>query len=120
MTVADVARALGGFTYRVGREDELQAGIAAALTQRGIVHERERHLGRAGRVDFYLSEDRIGIEAKTAGSLAVVARQLIGYMEHADIAGLVLVTRRLAAAPERDEILGKPFAVVYVGAGRAF
>jgi len=93
-------------------EDELQGGIAAALDAAGIVARREVVLsdGRS-RIDL-LTDDRIGIEVKVAGSWANVVRQLTRYAKCDDVDELVLVTTRVAHHNIPADLEGKPVHLI--------
>ncbi len=94
-----VAAALRAVRYSWSCEEELQAGIAEALTAAGFLDfEREADLGRGGRLDFLDRAAGIGVEVKTQGSPAAVARQLLRYLALPEITGLVLVTSRRQVA----------------------
>jgi hypothetical protein len=104
--VADVAAAIRSFNFRYGDEDQLQAGLAEALTGAGYDVQREVRLSATDRIDLLI--DRVGVEVKVAGSSARVARQLTRYAKH-DLAGLVLVTNKLRHSPPE---LSMPVEVV--------
>jgi hypothetical protein len=93
----DVARLLRSRRFTFIGEAELQGAIATLLGQEGIVFERERQLGAAGRIDFYLPDTALGIEVKVEGSPSAVARQLMRYAEHDEIRQILLVTSRARA-----------------------
>lgn len=93
-------------------EDELQAGIAAALTAAGITVRREVVLSdERSRIDL-LTDDRVGIEVKIAGSWANVVRQLTRYAKCTDIDELVLVTTRVAHHHIPAVLEGKPVHLI--------
>lgn len=105
-TVADV---LARSRFRFACEDDLQAGIAAALTVAGITVEREVRLDGHSRID--LLTDRVGIEVKTAGRADAVLRQLRRYADSDRVDALILVTTR-ARHRVPGVLNGKPVAVV--------
>lgn len=106
--------ALAANTYRFATEDELQRGIAAALTNAEIPFEREVRLGLPDRIDFLCGD--VGIEVKIGGGISALTRQLSRYADSERIAALVVVTSRnqhRVQLPRR--INDKPIAVVVVG-----
>jgi hypothetical protein len=76
-------------------ENSLQSGISQVLAAAGIDHEREVSLSRRDRIDVLLGDSGIGIECKVKGSPNQTAAQLIRYLGHDRIQGLILVTSRL-------------------------
>jgi len=103
---ATVAAAIRSFRFRYGDEDQLQEGLAEALSGAGFEVQREVRLNAEDRIDLLV--DRVGVEVKVAGSTARVARQLARYAKH-DLAGLVLVTNKLRHSPPE---LSMPVEVV--------
>lgn len=95
-TAWSVAEAIRRFDFHYGDEDQLQRGLASALSSAGFEVEREVRLGRGERIDLLV--DLIGVEVKVKGSSAQVGRQLVRYARH-DLDGLVLVTTKLRHAP---------------------
>lgn len=110
VTGADVAAAitLAHFVYRA--EDQLQEGIAAALTAAGMPVTREVRLTARDRVD--LLTGRVGVEVKVAGAADAVLRQLQRYATSDRIDELVLVTTRAHHRALPTQIGGKPLTVI--------
>lgn len=112
-------QALRHHRYRFASEEELQAGVEFVLWEAGIIFRREADLGAGGRIDF-ITEDRVGIEVKTEGSPAAVARQLVRYAQVPSVRSLILVTSRaghwMRIGPLRS-MLGTPVEVVRVNRG---
>lgn len=108
----DIVRILERAQLAHVHEDELQAGIAAALDTAGIVVRREVVLsdGRS-RIDL-LTDDHIGIEVKVAGTWANVVRQLTRYAKCDDVDELVLVTTRVAHHHIPADLEGKPVHLI--------
>jgi hypothetical protein len=99
-------------------ELELQTLIASVLTEEGIAFDRERRLGAAGVIDFYVPAARVGIEVKVDGSPAFVRRQLMRYAGSAEISELLLVTTRAPHLSLRGGSLqGKSLHVVQIVGG---
>lgn len=107
---------LAGYRIRFGTEEQMQADAAAALESECYEFEREYQLGKAGRIDFYLPVERIGIECKTDGSASAVLAQLLRYAGHEAFLSLLLVTRRRTHMLAVNELSDKPFAALWVGA----
>jgi hypothetical protein len=90
------------YRYLIGSETGLQRGLERVLTDHAIEFVREHNLGADyGRIDFYLPQDKYGIELKVKGSRSEVLRQLHRYAQSPDISALILITgrARLAFAP---------------------
>ena len=90
--LARLAAALSGRRIDCTTEDRMQACVAQALAEAGIPHEREVILSPRDRIDLYALG--CGIECKIEGSMSDVTRQVIRYLGHERIAGLLLVTGR--------------------------
>ena len=118
LTPFNVAQMLSNYRIRFVDEIEFQDGIAMALRDHSIGHQREYRLTPHDRLDFFLTEEAIALEVKIKGRAAEVLRQLERYAAHADVSGLVLVTtRRLQAVQMPERINGKPLAVACIGGG---
>jgi hypothetical protein len=89
----DLMRLLCRYRFSYSNEEELQQGIAAALTAGGFEFKREVHLNARDRIDFLVGE--VGLEVKVEGNLAAVTRQLHRYAECPKISALILVTTRM-------------------------
>lgn len=114
-TVADVVEVVRRHRFRHATENELQAGLAAALGAGGYRVVREARLSARDRIDLLV--DTIGVEVKIAGVPRDVDRQLLRYAQSARITGLVLVTNRARHRPP-VELNGKPVAIAsLLGAG---
>jgi hypothetical protein len=118
MTPDEIATMLRGYKFRFVDEMELHDGIAMALRDHGIRHQREFRLTGHGRLDFFLTDEAIALEVKIKGRAANVLRQLERYAANAAISGLVLcTTRRLHAHQMPASINGKSLATALVGGG---
>jgi hypothetical protein len=95
------------FTYR--DEGQLQNGLAGVFTDQGVVAEREVRLASRDRIDFLVG--RIGVEVKTRGQVAAVARQLQRYASSDRIDALLLVTAVARHLTLPATIGGKPLVV---------
>lgn len=113
MTTAEVAQALGRVAYRFSNEAELQEGLAIALSQAGIVHQREVVLTKRDRIDFLLTGG-LGIEVKIDGSISALTRQLFRYAELPQITALVVVVGKNTLGNLPPAINGKPVHVVRI------
>jgi len=112
-TALYIATKLDGFKFHFNSERDLQQGIAIVLSS--FLHldwKPEVKLSRIDRIDFLVG--KIGIEAKTGGSLAAVTRQLFRYAARPEISELVLVTTKASHRTLPNEINGKPLFVVYL------
>lgn len=92
---ADLARlgaALAGQRIDCTTEERMQVRIAELFELAGIPCEREVRLSAHDRIDLLALG--CGIECKIDGSSTQVTRQVIRYLEHPRIAGLLLVTGR--------------------------
>lgn len=95
--------------FHYADEDQLQAGLAAALRDAGFEVEREVRLDGRSRIDLLV--EGVGIEVKVAGKADAVRRQVDRYLADDRIEGLVLVTTR-ARHWLPPKINGKPVRVV--------
>ena len=119
-TAETVATVIASHRYRFNREDQLQEGVAAALTSCGFTVAREVALTGADRIDMlvgrtYLPGGSVGVEVKLRGGVADVGRQLLRYAHSPLIDELVLVTPKPAHAAFHHTIGGKPLHVVVIG-----
>lgn len=114
-TVEQVLSALQGLALTHANEDEMQRGIAEALSAAGIAFEREQAVGRYGRIDFALG--RVGIECKVAGPASRVYRQLAGYLDSGEFDAIVLATTKRSHAVMRLTLSGRHIRVVVFDGG---
>ena len=75
-------------------ENRLQLGLADVFAKRMISCEREVVLTAGERIDFLLDHG-IGLECKVKDSPSSVAGQMIRYVQHDRIQGLILVTTKV-------------------------
>lgn len=87
-------------------ERALHNAIEEILSQSGFRAVHEYSLDRKNRIDFFIPEYGIGIEAKVNGSIADIERQLARYAEFERVREIVVVTTRLFKYP--DTLCGKP------------
>jgi hypothetical protein len=103
----------------VGHRDEyvLQRHLGAVLPSYA---RREVDLGDAGRIDFMVRCRTlphvldVGVEVKVDGGADAVLRQLATYLEHPDVAGIVLVTTKAAHRGLPRELHDKPIEIVWL------
>jgi hypothetical protein len=108
-TLDTVVRLLSGQRFNFVSEDDLQIGIAEALSE--LSPEREVILGGAGRIDFLVGA--VGIEAKIKGGISAITRQLVRYAGHDRIEALVVVTAKEQHRLQiPGELGGKPVRIV--------
>lgn len=115
----EIMTLLESWRYAFVDEDDLHEGIAMMLDLAGETYKHEYRIGHAGRIDFYLSGRKIGIEVKvgrSGGGPSAVIEQLVGYADHPDIEGLIVVTTRMAMKTLPSTLRGKPLGVVVLWA----
>jgi len=117
MNVIEIVKALRQYRIRFGTEAFMHADVARVLNQLDQLHVCEEPLSAADRIDFYLPDTHCGIECKVAGGPSEVLAQLLRYANSPSIEHLILVTSRRTHQFEQTTLAGKPFAVVYCGAG---
>lgn len=115
---ASVAAAIAIHDYRYSNEDDLQAGLAAALTAVGYTVEREVRLSPVDRIDLVV--DRVGVEVKVAAAGRVtptdrVLTQLARYAASGRVDALLLVTTSHRHTTLPDRVGGVPLTVHVVG-----
>jgi hypothetical protein len=108
VTVAfrDIERAIVTRRFAFSSEEDLQAGIAVALTEEGLPFQREVVLSPHDRIDF-LCPDGLGIEVKVGWSISALTRQLHRYAQLEAIAALVVVVTQTRLLNLPLEISGK-------------
>lgn len=106
--------------YRLPVSDEIGCHDALQLIfeRHDIRFQREHVLGEAfGRIDFFLPEQRTGLEVKVRGSVSDVTRQLLRYAQCPAIERLVLVTGRTRLGQLPATLAGKSVSVVTIWEG---
>jgi hypothetical protein len=105
-TAAELAQLISchRFTYR--DEQQLHDGLAALFAAQQVPVQREAPLSSSDRIDFLAG--RVGIEVKTHGPPATVARQLQRYAGSDRIDALVLVTAVARHSQLPATLGGKP------------
>lgn len=130
ITVGELSIRLPQYRWPFGVERDFQNAVAEWLTREGVTFEREYSTGH-GPIDFYLPDNRIGLELKVKGSPAAVLRQLQRYAQSDAIDALVLLTGKatlkcMATADGSSDrrrgtidyrLNGKPVTVVSTWAG---
>lgn len=94
--VEQVLAVLRSTSFSWATEDDLQRGVHAALTERGMQPRREVRFGPQNRIDLVV--DRVGIEIKVAGTIGNLTRQVIRYAGVDDLDAIVVVTSRAGFA----------------------
>ena len=108
-----ILQLLRQFRFRYCTERELQEGVGEALWTSDIPFEREYRLpGSAGRIDFFLQAQCLGIEIKVQGGHSDVARQMHRYALCPKIKSLILLTTRKKHEALQGTINGKTLDVV--------
>ncbi len=100
---------LSQFRFNYGCEDDLQCGIAQVLSSSQFEFVREHRISALDRLDFLVDGD-IAIETKIGGSAASLMRQVSRYAEHAEIAGILVITDR-ASHVLPESFNGKPVLI---------
>lgn len=115
-TTAEVARILRLHSFHYADEEQLQRGVADALTLAGAPFTREVRLDQFSRIDFMVhAAYEIGIEAKIASAASSVSRQVDRYLKDDKVDGLVLLTTLRRHKPLAGTRLDKPVEVVWLG-----
>lgn len=109
--ILELVAILSKYRFRYKDEDELQQGIAAALTAAGLVFRREVRLTPEDRVDFLIGDGAGGVVIETKvhanSSRAQILRQVERYLLHEKVWGVLVVgTKFIEAFPESGN--GKP------------
>ncbi|WP_174774606.1 MULTISPECIES: DUF6085 family protein [unclassified Cryobacterium] len=111
MSPDSIAALLSDSHVTYANEDDLQAGLHAALTAAGIASTREVRLSDGiSRIDLVCGT--VGIEVKIKGSAASVYRQLKRYSLCDELSALILVTTKASHHPIAQELNGKPVLLV--------
>lgn len=108
--VVDVIR---GHRFRYVDEDELQQGLAAALSAAGLRVEREVRLDARSRIDLLV--ERVGVEVKVGGPAAALERQVQRYAASDAVDAVVVVSSRVRHLRLPAELNGKPVEVLSAG-----
>lgn len=112
-----------------GTEAKMQAQVGRILASKGFTWGREVILTEKDRLDLGVFFDGlpgcnfmqkpdlgvIAIECKIAGTTYDLLSQISGYIQHPDVAAVLVVTSRQAHREMPEELHGKPVAVVWVG-----
>lgn len=109
--LSDLAKIIRKYRFLSASEDDLCRGIGSALDDAGVWFMREVKCN-GGRLDFLCGD--LAIEVKIAGSLADLTRQVHRYLQDPTLAGLLIVSTKLAHRDLPSEISGKPVGVVWI------
>lgn len=113
--LAEIVDRLNSSAFVFSRESELQDLVQHELSI--LRPKREYRLDHESILDFLVGA--VGVEVKTAGSVASVTRQVLRYLGFAEVEGIVLVTTKRTHAILGGELLGKPVRVVVLDGGIA-
>lgn len=105
--------AIRGTRFRYVNEDDLQRGLAMVFQTAGIKHEREVILSPQCRIDFMV-DGELGIEVKIDGSVSDLGYQVLRYLQHDSVKGVVVVTTRSGHRDLPPTLNDKPIWVVYL------
>lgn len=107
--------------FPLADEKVLQAEMASAFTDAGVLFKREVTLAPGDIVDFLVIDMQevrlsgIAIEVKIKGSRRNIFKQLQRYCAHPTVREIILATTVVMGLPET--INGKPATVVNLGRG---
>lgn len=111
-----VLAALRGSRIDLTDEKRAQVDVAALLEGARIPFEREKRLGAAAVLDFFVAS-RLALEVKMNRSVpSTIYRQVERYCRLDEVRGLLLVTNRAMGLP--GTIAGKP--AFYLSLGRSW
>lgn len=115
-TLDELAKALGGYSYRSGSLDRLCSDVADTLIQKlKVAFETERRLAPGLVADFFLPDLGIVIDCWVYGHSSDVQSQVARFAEQRDVEGIVLLSSRTAHEPKLESIT---VAFLYVGGGK--
>lgn len=101
----------------IATERELQDQIERILAGAGIAYERERALSKRDRPDFLVGGT--ALEVKIGGTGAALLQQVIRYLEHDTVTGVLAIsTRTQHRLPA--EAMGKPVVLIHLTVFGAF
>lgn len=121
MDIDAITDALAKITAVYRNEYDLQRAVGEVLTRFGLVEREVSRIAAAGahfgrdRFDFFL-DGRLVIEVKIDGSLSALTRQIVRYLAHHDVQGVIVVTSKSSHLGLRD-INGKPVRVAHLVVG---
>ena len=121
MDIDKIAEALAGITAVYRNEYDLQVAVGEVLAKFGSVEREVSRVAAAGahfgrdRFDFFLDR-RLVVEVKIDGSLSQLTRQIVRYLAHHDVEGVIVVTSKSSHLGLRD-INGKPVRVAHLVVG---
>lgn len=108
--LSKIQTSMRGRRFSLGDEKRLQAELAEAFADAGIVFEREVHLDKNNIVDFTIDGLAIEIKIRTKVSAMQIYRQLERYCAFPEVEALMLMTSKAMSLP--DAINGKPVYVL--------
>lgn len=127
--LTELAALLLRYKITYGTEAKMQSQVGKILSAGGYEWGRELILTDKDRIDLgvlcpgftgcnFLQRVDLGviaIECKIAGTTYDLLSQCSGYIQHPDVAAVLVVTSRQSHREMPDELHGKPVAVVWVG-----
>lgn len=122
MDIDKIAGALSQITAVYRNEFDLQKAVGEVLAKFGSV-QREvsrpcaagAHFGR-DRFDFFV-DGHLVVEVKIDGSLSALTRQIVRYLAHADVKGVIVITSKSSHLGLLRDINGKPVRVAHLVVG---
>lgn len=106
-----LAKELSQYSFNYSSEDDLQRGMAQVFDAMGEPYEREHRLSKEDRIDFYFPMKKVGVEVKIDHPLSALTRQLMRYVQHEAIDGLMLVSGKMRLTNMPDKMNGKPLVI---------
>lgn len=85
----------------ISNEERLQNEIEDIFIENNINYLREYNLNRHNRIDFYLPDEKIGIEIKIKGSIFKIYEQVERYAEFKEVEKIVLVSSKYVNLPDK-------------------
>jgi len=99
---------LGKYNFNYTNEAELQQGLICVFQTLDEPFETEHRLSKEDRIDFYFPYMKVGVEAKIDHPLSALTRQLMRYVQHNSIDGLLLVSGKVRLTNLPESMNGKP------------
>tara|TARA_Y100000034_G_scaffold109350_1_gene140583 strand:+ start:7627 stop:7980 length:354 start_codon:yes stop_codon:yes gene_type:complete len=103
--------------FSLQSEKLAQSELEILFLNHNINFHREYRLNNKNIIDFYLPDERIGIELKVKGSSLKIYKQLERYCKFDDIDQIVLITNKSMGLPSKIEgkdVFFIPFSIAYL------
>lgn len=96
----------------ISNEKNLQDEIEEIFIDNNINYLREYSLDSKNRIDFYLPDEKIGIEIKIKGSIFKIYEQIERYAKFEEVNKIVLVSSKYVNVP--DSIQNKEAHLIHL------